>query len=191
MNNNRRPPKPNMEEPWRKTLDQFSKSQQELLERITENQMEVDKQDGEEWVKAAAYRDKLKSEGADTLAELIPIAQYIQKQMQTCYEQGYARTMEVWKSCMAAVENAAGIYLAFPDPGTSVTFEQVSFCAGLGGMARVTAVHTLTYLAAQNNIDAMLRLAEVSLDQNERTDYLNRAAKLGSKQAQLKLKGEL
>ena len=189
--NNRKPPKPNMDEPWRKTLDQFSKSQQKLLERITENQQEVDKKDGEEWVKAAAYRDKLKSEGADTLAELIPIAQYVQQQMQICYEQGYARTIEIWKSCMIAVENAAGLYLAFPDPGVPVTFEQISFCAGLGGMARITAVHTLTYLAEQNNIDAMLRLAEISLDQNERVSYLKRAVELGSKQAELKLKGDL
>ena len=129
---------------------------------------------------ANAYCKKLADEGTDNANELMDQINYVRHKEQECYRDGLAGAFNVWHGILLSMDDAAGTYIAFPDPGFPVSDKALYYFASCGGLGRAMTTAVLIHRAAEGDVKAMIRLAEVDYD---RLDYLKRAAEYGSETA--------
>ena len=150
---------------------------EELKEEL---QAELAKKDEAATEEANAYCQKIAKEGTDDADDLMDQINYVRHKEQECYRDGLAGAFNVWHGILIAMDDAAGTYIAFPDPGKPVSDRALYYFASCGGLGRTMATAVLIRRAADGDVKAMIRLAEVDYDFME---YLKRAAEVGSELA--------
>ena len=140
--------------------------------------------DADAAAEADKYANTVLKAGTTDADDLMEKMIYVRRKEQECYLNQYADAFTRWHQILMSMDDAAGMYIVFPDPGTPVSEKALYYFASCGGMGRSMAVGVLSRRAEEGDVKAMIRLAEIDQDRDK---YLRLAARSGNKLAKLML----